>query len=169
MIFCDFKKEFRRAYIRYLLEEVIVEPLDDFSIITFTLGAIHFVKGEEIGIPRWLAKILEERGKVRIIGDELKDPKKLIARLISYLKEVGTESMNKDIYIKIYEILKSSVEEEIKKRILKTAKAFIEFREPKIITQAFEKEEHDIIWEDVLFKLIKQCLEEWSNTIFSVS
>ncbi|MHA1616114.1 MAG: hypothetical protein ACTSX9_02275 [Candidatus Njordarchaeales archaeon] len=160
------KQEFIRRYLKYLLTDVTVVPIEDFEVETLSKN-YRFVVGEEIKIPRWLAKILEKKGKVKI-KDET-DVRETLGRLPYYIvreSEGASIEIELDLYLKAKEYLEKLENSNVKERIREMIMRFIRIRLPKLLRKAIVpgSEKEALIWEDVLIALIRNAHEHWVKT-----
>ena len=165
------RRELMRSYLQYLLMDVAVVPLDDFEIKTLS-RKYKFVVGEETRVPRWLAIILEKKGKVKI-SDEI-DVKKILGRLPYYLvreKEKAPIEIESDLYFRAKEYLEKIKSEQERKRLQEILSRFIKLRVPRILRKALIKggEENILLWEDVLVRYIRRIHDSWLRAFFEES
>ncbi len=167
MIVGSLNKEFQRHYIKYLLSEIDVIPLEDLEIKLLS-GTIRLIASEESKIPRWLAYVLLKFNKIKIKGQEsLRD---LVGRLTYYSfrerEGVPLDSIEKDLFFKLKEYT-VSLDEETRKKINDIMENFVKIRLPKVLrralTSGFEKGE--LLWEDVLARYIRKLSTKWLEAL----
>ena len=143
-------------------------PIEDFEVETLSKN-YRFVVGEEIKIPRWLAKILEKKGKVKI-KDEI-DVREALGRLPYYIvreTEGASIEIEMDLYLKAKEYLEKLENSNMRERIKDMIMRFIRIRVPKLLRKAVIPggEKEALIWEDVLITAIRNAHENWVKTFF---
>lgn len=97
-----------RAYVRFLLSEVSVIPKRDFEItLPHTRITLHV--GEEIKLPRFIARILRKHGIVEIKDDY--DERSIMGKLISFVSTQGSKpsiiELPKGFYYMVVEAMRS--------------------------------------------------------------
>ncbi len=162
------RQELLRRYIKYLLMEVTVVPLEDFEVEILS-GKYKFVVGEETKIPRWLARILEKKGKIKIKNET--DVKDIIGRLPYYIvreSEGAGIEIEPDLYIRAKEYLEKLENANAKERIKQALMQFVRIRLPKVLRRAITPApaKDVLLWEDVLVMLIKKIHERWIKALF---
>lgn len=162
--------EFEREYIKYLIEEVSVVPLENIEINLISM-TIRLVLNEESKVPRWLAYILEQNNKVKI--KDVVDPREMVGRLAYYAfreKEGSPLSIiEKDLLFRVKEYI-SQIDEKTREKITDALRNFVRFRIPKIIRRALTtgQEKDLLLWEEVLSRHIKRLSKEWLETLIEM-
>jgi len=114
MYIIDIKKNFMRAYIRYLIEEVNVIPRKDYTLDI--LGSkIVLMVGEEKKIPRFIAQILEKEGIVKVVGSPQRG--EIISNLIILTQRSAQpqiQEVDRGFYMRLAEVLSTLTHEQIK-------------------------------------------------------
>jgi len=167
MIIGSLYNEFIRHYIRYLLDEVTVIPLEDMDIKLLSTS-VRLIVNEESKIPRWLAYILAKHNKVKIKEEE--DPRELIGRLTYYSfrerESSPLSSIEKNLYFKIREYVQS-VNDQTRKKIIDALENFVRIRLPKIVRRALTTgyDKDVLLWEDILAKYIRKLSNKWVEVL----
>ncbi len=159
----NLRYEFIRSYIRYLLDEVTVVPIETLEIKTLS-GTYHLVANEETRIPRWLAYILKKKNKIRIKEE---NPRELIGRLTYYVvrekDRAPLSAVEKGLYFRVKEYTDKLANQEMRERIITALKEFMKIRLPKILRRALTtgQEKDMLLWEDILARYMKDLSETW--------
>jgi len=168
MIIGSLRNDFVRHYIKYLLHEVTVIPLENTEIKLLS-GNFRLIANEETKIPRWLARILAKNGKVKIKDEE--SSLELIGRLTYYAFREKERSplyaVEEDLYFRIKEYLDILENIQTKEKITNALHSFMKVRIPKIIRRSLTtgQEKDLLLWEDVLAKSIKEISEKWIKSL----
>lgn len=173
-------------YHQFIYEEDLVEVIFQKPIPKLKIGGEDYgspIKGTELKIPRWAAKVLEEEGYVKIKNNA---QLKLVDLIKLLWKEEKTETLCKmpeKFYPKLRELLKT-LNENVKKNPTDTAineqrQAYmksldlINCRLQKIVRLAFErappKSSIDLLEPEelALFKALRVEIEGWRQRIIS--
>lgn len=167
MDWINFRNSFLRIFIEYYLEEVKITPLEDFEINPVKGNAIGFIEGEERKLPRWIAKILSEKGKIHIKEEGKKE---LISKLSTYQAEEASRSLlgeiEENFYLKMKNLLIEMQEKEEKDKIINIFKRLMEQRLPKIAKKTFFVGTTEKLskWETLVSKMLLKLKNEWTGT-----
>lgn len=174
MKFTDFRREFVRKFVDYLLNDTRITPLEDFEINLDTLGGntVRFLEGEERKLSRWIARELAKREKVHI-EEELE--RELLSKLSTYQAEEASKSLLVDIdpifYVKMRKLLMKLEEREKKKKVVNMFKSLVNERLPKIVKKTFVvgTTENFSAWEETFSDILRKLGESWTNVPFEES
>ncbi|NHV46069.1 MAG: hypothetical protein DSO09_02625 [Candidatus Methanomethylicota archaeon] len=185
------RKMFKRAYeeikdSQFLYEEDLIEvvfqkPISKLIIEGEDYGSL--VKGKEIKIPRWAAKILEEEGYVKIKSEDLLKTSDVIKLAWNEERVETLCKLPEKFYPKLRELIKN-LNESIKKnptatiineqkQVTMKALDLINCRIQKILRLCFERTPSKSIIdmlepeENALFQLLHSEIEEWRNKILT--
>ncbi|GEM_PF-3149358 len=169
MYFIDIKRNLMRAYIRYLIEEVDVLPRKDYTLNI--LGSeITLMVGEEKKLPRFIARILEEKGIVKIIGEP---PRGVIIsnliRLSQQSAQPQIQTVDRGFFLRLAEILSTLSAERIKD--LKTyLETLVDMRTMKMLHRVYTRRLEGLdLFEQMFIKLLFKLFEEFRSSILEES
>lgn len=164
MYLLDFRAKFLRIFMKHSLEEIKVAPLEDFELEDLHGDEIRFIEGEERKIPRWVARILSEHGKVHI-KEETKE--ELISKLSTYQAEEVDKSLlgeiEEDFYVKMKTLLNGMGKNGEKEKVINLFKKLMKLRLPKIAKKIFVVGSRKNLtnWENILAEALLSVGEEW--------
>lgn len=165
MYIIDIKRNLLRAYIWYLLDEVTVIPRKDY-LLSILGSQISLMVGEEKKLPRFIARVLEEGGIVKIANEPQQTAViSNLMRLSQQSAQLGVQALEENFYVRLAEILPKMNPTQLNE--LKTClEVLISRRLPRIIHRIHTRNLEGLdLLEQMLLKLVVKLFEEFSKTI----